>query len=666
MLMLWNRSARRAGKKVNPSPGMRFRPRLESLDDRIVPADFSIAQTGGTLTITGAGSLTIDAPITENTGIFDILGNVSGTGMAVAGGLQYAGVVNIVLKTTGNSAVNYANGNLINLTYNGGAGNDSLNIGSVAADHFFLNLTFNGGAGDDTFLMHNGFNRVVNKLAINGGDGNNTVHLGEEATDRTGLGALAVTNGNGFDTLLAGGESLSVIGAVAINNGPNSNALFGNGSVTQFATTQNLQLGGTTTITNGLGDDDVEFGLGAAGAVNTSGLIISDGLGAATTKFLAANNTVAGNFGLTTKGTNTFLAGGTNFTVGGALALAGASNKVDLLSSNSIHVTGATKIIGGNNSGEVTIGTGGTTGVFLGGLNVANGGSTTFAGLNNTISGNFALTASSLSISGDQTLITGSMTVTGPGVNIGGNSFTVMGSTSMKGGNVALNSSLETLLRGTVAISGGSVTLGSVETRLGASNLAGVGNVTINSDTTIAGNLAVTSLGGAFNSNFLLALTGSLTISGAQSVSLAGDGTSIAGNLTISNMAAGANQVTILGTQVGGTSNVNTGAGNDAISVDASVFRGAVTIAMGDGDDTFNAARSTTDISTVFGASVSVDMGTGTDAVAIGLAGDPFNLCVFGGAVTLTGGLGTDSLDILTALNFFVTPPHETGWESTK
>lgn len=668
MRKLWNRPARRASTKTKQTmTGIRFRPCLERLDDRVVPANFNIVQVGGTVTISGAGNLTIDAPITPNSGIFNVLGDVSGTGKLVTGGLQYAGVVNIVVNTTGDSTVDYGSGNLLSLTYNGGAGNDIFNIGSIADDHVFMNLAFKGGAGNDTFRMHNGFNRVVNKLSITGGDGNNTVHLGEEATDRTTLGALSVVNGHGFDTLIAAGQALSVVGGVTINNGLNSNAAFGTGSVTKFATSLNLVIGGTTNIMNGNGDDTVEFGTGAVGAVNTSGVTISNGAGAATTSFLAAISTISGSFNESAKGVNTFTVSGFNFTVGGALGLSGDSNTVNLLSENSIQVTGATKVTGRINGGGVTIGAAGTTSVSLGALNVANGGSLAFAGFNHTINGNLSLTGGSLTISGDQFLINGSLSVAGGGAAIAGSSFTVLANTSIKGGNVTFDSNEETMLRRNVAISGGAVTFNSNQTFLGLTTLTGVGDVTFNGETSVSGSLNMTALGGSFINNARLGLSGGLTINGATNVFLDGPGgTSIAGNLTIGKMAAGVNQFLAVNLQVGGVTNVATGADNDVVSLDASLFNRNVIIAMGDGEDTFDAARNLSDVSTVFGGSVNVDMGTGNDTARIGLPADPFNLCIFTAGVTLNGGAGNDSLDVLTAFNLFANPAavHETAWEA--
>src|SRR5262249_3400965 len=121
----------------------------------------------------------------------------------------------------------------------------------------------------------------------------------------------------------------------------------------------------------------------------------------------------------------------------------------------------------------------------------------------------------------------------------------------------------------------------------------------------------------------------------------------------------GNDQVTLALLTVDGAATVKTGNLDDILKVDDSIFNGLVTVDAGAGNDHLQIETANTGAATTFATSVTVTLGTGDDLVDLGI--DVTNVATFNGAVKVDGGAGLDILNVLSAS--FSSPPALVGVE---
>jgi hypothetical protein len=656
-----------------------FVPRLEKLEARETPAvNVTINYLAGLrLFITGdAGNdeILINSTVNPGGGVYDITG-LNGTTVtsthpdaeSIAGGVRFYYVQSMTLNMgDGNDIVNINRANLVDLYFNGGNGNDTLNIGSAPSDHAFMTVTFNGGAGNDIFNLHNGFNRVVSKLKIDGGDGINTIKIGEQATDQTTLGSLEIYNGHGNDSITVAGKSLTVEKHVYINNGLNDPLKDPtNGSTIQFLTTENLTVGGATTIINGFGDNTVQFGTGGVGAVNLHALTVKRTAPIMTTTnnivtIAAGHNSFAGTVRI--EGASNLTAQGATFQVFGNLQFVSPNSSaiVNLASTLStainLQLLVDSKFAGAD---VITIGAGNTTAVNIGSVDVQ------------------ASASGAVNFNGRIHTINGSLKSNNASVTAGGESFTVGGAMTVSGA-LTLTSSRETVLRGTLIAGNGNVTFGGGRVNTRTVVISNAASVTLNSATTIQGALNIKGVAAGstiIDSNSTLDVIGNVAITtfgGADTIRLDGTSTGISGSLYInsglgSDLLVGRNLyvfgATTCITGPDSVPNNPPGTDDDTVQLDDSSFYNSVNVRTGYGNDTVLVETLNTGIQThffgsFFGGSINLNTGFGSDTITLGRPADTddFVDVYFTATIVMgedAGGGDFDVLNYLTASNVF-------------
>jgi trimeric autotransporter adhesin len=246
-----------------------------SVDGTTGKASGTISQlevTLGTAEITLKGRLVLS-------GNFDVSGTVTqisvvdGTNQITMSGLSlpYSALGSVTTASdlftvvgtslTGNDTITYANNSGVGMTFNGGAGNDTITISGANAD------TLNGGAGND--LLNGG----AGGDSVNGGAGNDTYvvdSLGDNVTEATAGaagGVDLVQSGVDF-TLGANVENLTLTGAGNLNGTGNSlaNILTGNSGNNQLSggllNDKLIGNGGDDMLDGGAGVDNMAGGLG--------------------------------------------------------------------------------------------------------------------------------------------------------------------------------------------------------------------------------------------------------------------------------------------------------------------------------------------------------------------------------------------------------------------
>jgi hypothetical protein len=561
--------------------------------------------TGGTLsgissplTLNGSGATTLSL---DDSG--DAIGRVGQlnattvTGLGAAAAVNFTGLsdltaLNLALGSGGNTFT--VNATPAPLTLSTGAGNDTVNVNADTAP-----TAINGQGGSDTINV-----RAASALTtINTGTGSNTtVNLGSAAPNSGGsLGNLSgevVVHGSGADTL-----TLDDTGDPAARS---------------------------ATIAS-----DTISGLGMAGGV------VYDGLAALKVSLGSGSNTVA----VATNGnqTATTLNGGAgndqfNVTSTGAL--------------NTINADGGTNTV---NVGSLAPAAGGTLTALQGEL-IVNGHAPDTLNVDDTGD----TTARSATIGSDQ--------ITGLGMSQGGIVYEGIGTLNVSlgsGGNTVLVSDAGSNATTTLNAGSGNdtVTLANdsspnVINAQGGSDTINVrttgGTTTVNTgsgtNTVNVGSLAPAA-GGVVNG-----IQGGLTVNGNAADTLNVDDT---GDGTAQSVAISSNQITGLGMgQVGilfeqlGTLNVSLGSGGNAVGIADAGNSTVTTVNTGAGDDTITLANDSSpnvintqsgtdqvDILTT-GGPTNVNTGAGADTINIGNATGAIQ-----GAVTIVGN-GADTLHV--------------------
>jgi uncharacterized protein YxjI len=665
---------------------------LQALEEReVFAANVVSSQVGGVLTLTAVDVFAPQAAVVagdndnklsiKRTGAnsYSIGGLDANSTVDGQGAKSFADVTSIVLRLgLGNDEVLYSTAlpqgtPLATLTYFGGDGNNILTFDASGEDNLLTNLTVTNGDGADTLRFRNGTNSVTGTLKVSNGVGDSTIELGTAGTDITDLGTLSITNGAGFDRLVAVG-AVHVSGKLTIRNG-------NGGSSTTF-NTSSLQLDGAFSLTNGSGFDNVVIGTSSApSSVNVKNVTIANGHGGASVGIIAANGTtISGNLAVTNGvGNDTFQVTGASFTVTGTVTMKnGSGDSVTNLEAGDNTVNGNLSITNLDGFDAARFGaSSGTSKLTLKNVSVRNG-----VGGSRT---EFVPTTSA-NISGQVVISNGAGT---DEFKTTGGSFTVAGRLSISNGSGDSTTALEAAANsvgGSLSITNtdgndefrnfNDVTSTCTKVTFGAVNIKnGVGD----SDVGIYGDnssslarLSVTSGGGkdrvgvaavniAGNATVNVGSGNmdqeSLVVLGAipGTATAATDVVSIVGNLFVvgadRKMHVGLNRLS-----VSGTTAITTGNGVDLVEIMDSSFAKAVTVKTGANNDTVfievDADGSPT--TTTFSGTVNVNLGAGDDRLDVGK--DANNKAVFTTApVKFNGGAGIDTLTKSTS--GLVTPP---------
>jgi hypothetical protein len=465
----------------------------------------------------------------------------------------------------------------VTFTKGGDAGSSSTTVqGSVVGG----NLSVSSGAGNDSV---NVANASTGGIALHLGAGANNVTL-----DGATVNGDMVQGDTGQETVALEGNT-KVFGLVSINGG----AI---GSMN--ATVADTAITGYLSVVGGAGND-------SAAIVRTSvGNNLGVALGGGTDKTIVTDVKVGGSLFTQGVGDETFIVSGSQ--IQGYLSAfdKGAASVTATVSHTA--VADFLSVISGPGNAAVSItdtSVGENCGLALGGLSDA-------------------VTIGNVAVNGN---LFGSET--------GGEALAMEGShvrgfVSLTGGsaatlNVAISDSTIQSFLSVINGAGGS-SLDVTATAIGQNfGLALDGNATVViQSATVAGDLF--QLGQAAETLTVAntAVAGNLNCNTSSS----GDGTTvnlqgdlIAGDLGL-DTGAGADNILIQRTTVGGATTVDTHNGNDLVTTDGATFRGNVTLSIGNGSDTLNLQAGTKpDASnTVFLGSVAVTMGGAGDPVTLG------------------------------------------------
>ncbi|WP_345739056.1 hypothetical protein [Prosthecobacter algae] len=510
-------------------------------------------------------------------------------------------------------------------------------------------LTANLGAGDDAVTLNNAF--FTKAVSINLGGGNNAFTM----TDSNIGGPLTLLGGDGVDLVTFSGAFATVGGAATIKLGGGADGLLGNADRQIFGLGLTIDAGegndqvrlassdgddlfilGNLAFVGGAGDDLLSVGFANAEVMISGALKLTDVSGNETVQFVGNRFDVGSLSLLAGGGNNTLLSSATDFfvaktlqwtsgsgtddvdfngnhlRVGGAVSIALGTGGGDgeLTPLNSLYVAGTVMISGSGANrdlaviadnvfigGKVTMAAGAgdgearlfaINGMFLGGgANLTSGAGDT----NLSISGNFRLVSN------------GSLTLTNGGglgvtsILVGGTSTasTINGAVTLKGG-VFVGLEMMGTISGAVNLSTASLSAASTITMDGFSNGAlHIGGAVKLSMPTLAGQTGVIRIESAIFDNTLTVMGG-----------------------------AGVDTLTINETAVNKAFTASLGAGDDVFrfeqlnSVGASHFRGAVMLKGEAGGDTFLLGGVGANFAINFGQKVTVDGGTGNDALTTG------------------------------------------------
>jgi len=553
----------------------------DSNDDLIVKDGVTLWSTSGKVTLRAGDDLIIEKGATVRAaGAVELFGDFGNADAGVGSIMDLQGTIEgSSLEVTGagdkDTVVLFRLAGGMSTTVRLGAGDDSLLVGSqakVASNH--------GGIVDDLDSL----------LTVHGGEGDDTLTVDDsgDATDNVGI----LTDNSITGLGMAKGIVYDALEQVDIALGSGSDAFTVASSMT-----------GTTTITAGLGADEIEI-------QDSAGTLTVQGEGGQDTLILRGNSgdvTLSG-------GTDDDLihvgsaSGGLNAVVGAVIVDGGAGN-------NTLTV---------DDSGDGTDNDGTLTDSRISGLGLASGIS---YGAIETVELRLGSGSDTFTVASS---ITGTTTVT---AGLGADAIEIQGSRGMlmvrgDGGQDALT------LRGNagaVTLAGGAdddlIHVGSASGELSAV----VGAVTVDGGSG-EDTLTVDDSGDAADN------VGSITDSTISGLGM-GSGINYAGvEAVTASLGSGRDKFTVQGT-ISGLTRIAGGAGNDVIAIQGNAgtlavkgeggrdtlilraTRGAVTLLGGDDDDRIDIGGVFVGVNAI-AASVTVDGGTGTDTLNVNDSGD--------------------------------------------
>lgn len=285
---LWDKTSRR----VSIQKRWPRRPRLEVLDDRINPSNTVLATfAAGGLVLTG-DALNNALEITQGTDDRLTLTGFPGTQVRLNGGLPQNGLTlpapvtaGVAINLGGGADVLYLTGVDLPglLTINGGDGGNRLILQNGVTVRGTVTVT--NGVGFDQISLF-GAVTMAGGLTITNGAGGSRV-ADDTTTDLQVTGALTITNGAGADTVSLVNASRISVGRLLVSHGPGLDA-----NVTEFIPGRALTVGTTVRVTGGAGSDTVTLG-GETVSVG-GGVAINNGAGGSTTRLAPAGGLFVG------------------------------------------------------------------------------------------------------------------------------------------------------------------------------------------------------------------------------------------------------------------------------------------------------------------------------------------------------------------------------------
>jgi hypothetical protein len=163
------------------------------------------------------------------------------------------------------------------------------------------------------------------------------------------------------------------------------------------------------------------------------------------------------------------------------------------------------------------------------------------------------------------------------------------------------------------------------------------------------------STGAAFPSSFSALAVNINTGAGNDTVTIDAEASTIGSSLVLTT-GAGLDTVTLFALLVNGPTVANLGDGNNTLNVDNSRFRGPVSLVTGTGIDTINleSGNFNDGIGTRFDGPVTVLLGAGNDTINLGF--DVNDFVRFASVVSVNGGNGNDTI-VASGFDFFAFAP---------
>ena len=565
--------------------------------------------------ITGAGDLTVGAPITDGAASLSLTKTGSGgkliltqantydSGTSIQAGVVQAQHTNALgtgaVTVSDGAALNLAGGisptNTVTVGGSGVGGNGAIrNISGANTLSGTITQTADTRIQSDAgTLTLSGTVAGTDKNLTVGGAGNTTISgtiaTGAGTVTKNGAGTLtysgaAANTYTGDTTVNAGTLALSktanvnsVVGNLVVNGGTASQTTSGqiasNKTVTVNGGTYSLSDGSASAVTQTIQTLNTSSGgtvnLGTADTLTVSGTGIS-----------TVNGVITGTGGLATAGTGTVFLGGANTYSGGTTigSIVTAANSTSL------------------GSGTATVSSGGNLQV-QGGVNLANaftlsgpgtnandGAIENFSG-NNTLSGVITLAAAARIQSSDGTLtITNTVTNSGQTLTVGGPSDTVVtgviagtgGVTKDGAGSLTYSGGTANTYTGTTTVNAGTLNLSQTANVTAVAGNLAVSAGTVNQTTSgqLASTSAVTLTGGTYN----LEGTGSVTQTVQSLNTSSGSTVNLGASDTLSINGSGASTVSGVITGTGGLT--QSGTGTTTLS-GANTYTGTTTISAG-------------------------------------------------------------------------------------
>lgn len=625
----------------------------------VVNASFS----GGTLTLTAVDDLT---PIGIQGGLNDqevlLTGAAAGVvtvagvnGTIVNGAGVFTGVTAIKIDMKLGNDIAVLNSVSITgaATFLGGDGNNTLKFDT--GFQFFGSLAVTNGDGKDSVKINTSDVTVTGAVVINNGDGEDKNEFGTSSSSDVSFGSLKVTSGNGDTTIKALAGVFTVLGTTQFTSGE--------GEAEIKLTPLTLTLGGALTVTNSTDSNEVAIGGSAVVATNAKAVTITNGGRAKTTlrgTYVGAVNVTngAGRDELDLEA----------LTVTGNVTIKNGAGGSETDFKGAVAVTGALSITNGAGNDEVGTDSGAWTSLSVtGGVTISNGNGSAVIDLSPlnsaTIGGNLSLTngigdtdidfqtTNTFTVSGSTTVTSGEGDDEVAFGNSSANSFKAV-TLSLGTGDSSVRIDGATTIDGNLSLSAGSGAhdfniIRPFVTKNATFNLPGdFTKIQVSDIWTVNGNLSVTTTSG--DDNFVFAEP--MTVSGTTTISTGSgddfvqliDSIDLNGAVSITT-GAGEDRLQFFDSLVVfGNLLVDTGSAGDKIEIDNSRFKGTVSLTMGSGADTLQIENGNNTVRSLFEKAVTINMDAGDDVVNIGLVNDPNDFVEFQSTLTIKGGAGLD------------------------
>lgn len=244
-----------------------FRPTVEGMEERVVPANVTASVANGVLTLDSAiGAFNDDIKIVPSSilGRFDIVG-LNGTTINGMTTFTCKGFSSIVLNMKGGDDHVVFGATLPgSLTFNGGNGNNELELDTWST--IGKGLVYTGAAGSDTLSVFGFHITIGGNIQANMGAGENTTYLAGAVVG----GNVLVTGLEGIDTVST--DNLIVTGNLTANLGDGANYVGIESMNDNISGGELTVIVGDLTITTGKHADTIE--IGSENSAHISGVVV--------------------------------------------------------------------------------------------------------------------------------------------------------------------------------------------------------------------------------------------------------------------------------------------------------------------------------------------------------------------------------------------------------